>query len=318
MRLMEFTQTDDQSTQEDGIIRNVLILGSNSRNRRKYTPEAMSKAATLYEGKEVYTDHPTSIDRDRKGRAAADRFGVIKNAHFVESANGPQLRGDLHHLTTHPLSPRVEEDRRRNLQFFGLSHLADGTGHTEKGTNMTIVESIDRVHEVDLVSNAATAVSLMEQEEMAAVAPVEKTKEEMDAEEADRQKDMALESGVLAILKNPEIPVEEKGEKIMALFAAHITVHAEEEKEEEEEEVAEEPVKAAEQTAIDSAAFKALSEQVTAQAAEVASLKAELAKKPRKFLAPAAPAPLVLAEQAQTIPNDKDGLNRWFHTRDDR
>lgn len=329
MLLMEFVQSDAESTQEAGVIRNVLVLGSKSRNRREYKPDALRKAAPLYENVAVYADHPTSIDKDRKGRAAADRFGVLKDIRFVESAGGPQLRGDLHYLTTHPLVPRVEEDRQRGLNFFGLSHLADGTGVTKKGTNMTIVESIDRVTEVDLVTNPATAMNLMEQEETAAAmdaVPQPTPEEEAQAkrEEAQRKAEYALTSAIESVLVDPDMPTEGKKQKIAELVATHFKQLAAETKDESEETPAEQAVEAKEgEIVAEQAATLArlseqvagLSEKLTATESELKSVKDKLAK-PRKWLPPHTeePAKVTLAEQ--TVPTDKAAAEKWWHSRD--
>ena len=232
--LREFVETDNQPKLGDGVIKDVLVLGINSRNRRRYKPDAMKRASLLYEGVAVFLDHPTNEDRERKGRAAEDRFGVLRGVHFQES-NGGQLRGDLQYLTTHPMAPRVAEDLQRGLNFFGLSHLADGTGSTEKGTGITMVESIDRVIEVDLVTNPATALNLREQEEGQTVSPeaAGRMAEDQARQEqvSDEHEDIALENGVMAILKDPNLSTDKKLEKIKELFAAHMSVHEAEEAE---------------------------------------------------------------------------------------
>ena len=68
MLLREFTETDNAGTMEEGVLKDVLILGSKSRNKREYLATALQKAVPLYEGQAVFADHPTAVDRDRKGR----------------------------------------------------------------------------------------------------------------------------------------------------------------------------------------------------------------------------------------------------------
>ena len=72
-------------------------------------------------------------------------------------------------------------------------------------------------------------------------------REEMKADESDMHADQALESGVLAIVKDPATSFEEKETKIKALFAAHVAVHVGEEAEEEEEAEVETPADRQEQ-----------------------------------------------------------------------
>jgi len=163
LELREFCETGHGARVDEsaGVIKDVLVLGSKSRNNRVYSQKALRESAHKYNRIAVYVDHGTSVDRDRKGRAAQDRLGVLANVRYAEQ-NGGQLRGDLVCLTTHPLYPRLLEDLNRDMHLFGLSHQADGTGRVERdGT--TIVESIGKVHSVDIVTSPATAVSLREQ-----------------------------------------------------------------------------------------------------------------------------------------------------------
>jgi len=321
MELIEFTESDTPAKLEDGIIRDVLIHGSVSRNRRRYSDKAMADVARFAEGIAVYCDHPSSIDRDRKGRAAEDRFGILRDVRLVESADKRQVRGDLHHLQSHPLSERVGEDLRRGLNLFGLSLLADGSGRQEKGA--TIVESVESLKEVDLVTNPATAVSLREQAEKAtADPPAEEKKEEAaeknaDAElvasiEAVLQEAAAVVSDPASSLGDKKAALEGAETKIKDLFAAHLG-STEEPPPAAEAPGAMEPV--AEQTATLAASVKSLAEQVTTMATEIAALKA----KPKKYLnAGMALAPVALAEQTRTpggIPTEPKDLARWLKSR---
>ena len=305
MLLREFTETDSAGTMEEGVLKDVLIHGSKSRNKREYTAAALRNAVSLYENAAVYADHPNALDREKKGRDAADRFGVLRNVRFVESDAGPQIRGDLFHLVTHPLSPRVEEDQRRNLKFFGLSHLADGTGVYDQKRKITMVESIDKVTEVDLVTNPATALSLREQEEMAS-APPEKTPEQQAREDSERAARNAFTTGVESILVDPDITQDEKLKKIEALFKASFSLLDNEKAETKEEQKAE-----GEKAEALTTALTALTEQVKTLVADNTRVQAELAelkKKPNKYLGNSAAETLALAEQAQTIRATEDAF----------
>lgn len=299
IQLREFVEADSATTFEDGVLKNILVLGANSRNHRTYTLKAMKKAVPLYEGVAVYQDHPTGVDRDRKGRSAADRFGVIQSVRFVEQ-NGGQVRGDLSYLKTHPMAPRVAEDWSRGLNFFGLSHLADGYGRTEKGSNMTIVESIDKVTEVDLVTNPATAVSLREQEETQH--PEDAAHEATQAAQVDELQDQALETGVLAIIRDPALSTEEKMQRVQELFKAHLSVHEAEEGEGEEK-VAEQTVDLIEVNR----SLLSLTEQVATVAAENKALAEQVAAiKKRKYLPGGDATPVTLTEQQAIVSKDPD------------
>ena len=84
----------DESARIDmkrGIVKNVKIIGLESRHGYSYTPKALKEAAHLYEGIRVNVDHP---ERSKPGiaRSYRDRFGSLRGVHFVE---GDGLRGNL-------------------------------------------------------------------------------------------------------------------------------------------------------------------------------------------------------------------------------
>jgi hypothetical protein len=143
----------------EGVITDVLILGSKSRNGRTYSAQAMKEAVGMYGAVAVYVDHDAT---HKGGRRAGDRFGRLVNIRYVESAKGPQLRGDLHYLTTHPMASRIREDLERNLGCFGFSHVVDAQGE-QQADGTWIISRITRVLECDIVTNAATVSSLREQ-----------------------------------------------------------------------------------------------------------------------------------------------------------
>lgn len=139
-----------------GILRRVKILGRTSTNGRIYTTEAMQQAAKLYEGAKVNLDHehsPSQFDR-----SVADRLGVLRNV-VVEQAG---VFGDLHLLMAHPLAAMVMEAAEKMPETLGLSHNAEGKVRQEE--DHVVVESIHRVHSVDLVQSPATVAGLFESE----------------------------------------------------------------------------------------------------------------------------------------------------------
>lgn len=147
-------QESTGQTLEDGVIKNVKVLGFKSKNKREYTKEAMAQAVKLYEQASIFVDHATE---GTKGRKAEDCFGRLENVIMAEDG----LRGDLMYLTTHPMAARVNEDIRRDLKNFGLSHNIDGIAkRNAEGT--LVVSRIDKVKSVDLVTGSATCTSLME------------------------------------------------------------------------------------------------------------------------------------------------------------
>jgi len=140
---------------EAGVIKGVRILGRQSLNGREYTPEAITNAMSLYEGRPVNLDHP---DRSRptSERSVKDRFGWLVNVHQANDG----LEGDLHYLKSHPQSAQIVEAAQRNPAMIGLSHNADG--RTSRRNGKTLVEEIIGVRSVDLVADPATTKSLFE------------------------------------------------------------------------------------------------------------------------------------------------------------
>lgn len=135
------------------VIKGVKVLGSDSRNGRVYSEAAMARAQGLYEGVNVNIDHPDSAG---KTRGVMESVGVLKNVRLQDKA----LFADFHYLESHPHTATIIERAKRFPNNFGLSHNAEGKA-TRKGSKL-IVESIDRVRSVDLVTDPATNVGLFE------------------------------------------------------------------------------------------------------------------------------------------------------------
>jgi len=151
------SSTGMEVDRDAGIIHGVKILGLVSDNNRKYMPEAVRKAKSLYEGIKVNIDHPAESG---DVRSAEDRFGKLINVKYVE---GEGLYGDLMFLKSHPMAERICEAAERNdmNDTFGLSHNAQGDGQ-EDDQGCFVVSSIVEVRHVDLVADPATTKSLRE------------------------------------------------------------------------------------------------------------------------------------------------------------
>ncbi|MBP3956461.1 hypothetical protein J8F10_14365 [Gemmata sp. G18] len=155
-QLIETTLWEGTDFNEDGVLRNVVILGQRSKNKRVYTDTAMRSAVPLYEGAEVYDNH----GKKGESRATRERYGRLRNVRFVESEK--KVRGDLVYLKSQAqLTSMLKEDIERKLNFFGLSHVADGDFYMKDGVKM--VTNISKVTSVDVVSGPATVTGLMEQ-----------------------------------------------------------------------------------------------------------------------------------------------------------
>jgi hypothetical protein len=156
MRLTEQTTIAPRRVdREAGLIEGVRILGQDSRNGRRYSPRAMAEAARLYEGAPVNVDHPAT---ERKDRPLAEAFGWIRNVRQEQGA----VYGDLHYLKSHPQAELVAEAAERNPNRIGLSHHAEGTVRMDG--KQVIVETVERVHSIDLVQTPATNAGLFESE----------------------------------------------------------------------------------------------------------------------------------------------------------
>jgi hypothetical protein len=149
--------------EERGLFLDFKILGLESANGRRYTPEALRRAVPLYEGKVVNCDHP-GVSAGRPGaptdqRSVYDRLGKFLNVRFVE---GDGLRGDLKPFRTHEMFPRLQEaiTDPELLDCLCFSHNADGRGHMEG--DIFVVDAIEQVRSVDLVADGATTRSLIE------------------------------------------------------------------------------------------------------------------------------------------------------------
>ncbi len=141
---------------EQGIVFDVKILGHSSDNKRRYTPESMKAATSLYEGRFVNIDHP---HKATEARSSLDRTAWLENVRYVE---GDGLRGNLRFLL--PLDEfqkKVIWAAENKPDAWGLSHNADGKGQEDKD-GVFVVEAITEVRSVDLVPDPATNRSLFE------------------------------------------------------------------------------------------------------------------------------------------------------------
>ena len=244
-RLIEQTQSTSALSVDRaaGIIHNVKVLGLVSENGRRYLPEAVQKAADLYEGIRVNINHPDGKPSDQ--RSAYDRFGKLENIRWVE---GEGLYGDLVFLKSHPMSERICEAAERMPDVFGLSHNAGGDGKVDKDGTFVVSEIVE-VRHVDLVADPATTKSLQESRQaknLKESAMDEKMKDAMEAlkeamskletcytEAYDGEKD-AMEAADEETKKTAEAEDEEKDKK-KTMAEAEVEVEIEDDEEEEDD-----------------------------------------------------------------------------------
>jgi len=142
---------------EKRIIKNAALVGQVSRNGRRYTVEALRGGISKYEGAKVYIDHPNESDEKRGWRSTRDLAGKIENARF----DGQKVRGDIRLINTE--GGKLAFEIATNVpDIAGMSHNAFGKFHKEDGVE--VVESIDRVVSVDVVTEPATNNGFYESE----------------------------------------------------------------------------------------------------------------------------------------------------------
>lgn len=141
---------------ESGILFGVKLLGEQSRNGRRYTPESMRKAVGLYEGLKSYVDHPEreKLSEDRKFK---DWSGIFRNAHYRE---GQGIFADQHLRKSSEYFAGIVEAAQKFPNSVGYSHVADGDSRIDGTTE--IIESITEVFSVDLVTDPATTAGFFE------------------------------------------------------------------------------------------------------------------------------------------------------------
>jgi hypothetical protein len=157
-RVQEFVDSRGLALRIDrpsGVIRGVKILGLASRNGRRYLPEALARAAALYEGAKVNVNHA-------KGHPAGprdyqDRIGTIRGV-AVRPDEG--LFADFHFNPKHALAEQLLWDAAHAPENVGFSHNVEA--RLARRGDQTVVEAITRVESVDLVADPATTRGLFE------------------------------------------------------------------------------------------------------------------------------------------------------------
>jgi hypothetical protein len=140
-----------------GVLRGVKLIGMESLNGRRYRPEALSAAVSLYEGAKVNVNHPK--DGPLAPRDYRDRLGVIRQ---VEFRPGEGLFGNLHFNPKHALAEQLAWDAENNPRNVGFSH--NVLARLSREGEQTLVEAITHVQSVDLVADPAATQGLFEEQ----------------------------------------------------------------------------------------------------------------------------------------------------------
>jgi hypothetical protein len=138
-----------------GVIRGVKLLGLESRNGRRYLPEALRAAASLYEGAKVNINH--SKGNPLAARDYQDRIGTVKQVAFRDGAG---LFGNLHYNPKHVLAEQLVWDAENAAENVGFSH--NVLARTSRQQETVVVDAILQVNSVDLVADPATTRGLFE------------------------------------------------------------------------------------------------------------------------------------------------------------
>lgn len=138
-----------------GILRGVKLLGSVSRNGRRYTEKAMKEAVGLYDGRKIYLNHPNrnAVGEDRPFQ---DWVGESRNP--IIKPDG--IYGDVQLRQKSEYFEGIIEAAEKFPKSVGFSHVADGKSRMEGGEE--IIESITEVFSVDLVTDPATTSGFFE------------------------------------------------------------------------------------------------------------------------------------------------------------
>jgi len=152
--LVEYAAADPARLKVDraaGVIRGVKVLGWKSGNDRRYLKEGVNPA--LYEGRPVNANHVARAGQ----RSVHDREGWLEGIEITSSG----VYGNLRFLDSEsPLARKLYGAAEHRPDAFGLSHHA--RGRQVKRDGETIIESVESVLSVDVVTDPATTRSLME------------------------------------------------------------------------------------------------------------------------------------------------------------
>lgn len=205
MRELEITESIEFSAsridREKSIIHGVSILGSASKNKRQYTPAALTEARTFFESAPVYLEH-------RGKKEVRDFAGEVRNLREEED----RVKGDLHVAKSAEWLFDLAERFPRQI---GLSITA--TGKVRESAQGDIVEGFSGSRRsVDIVADPATTKGLFEEVQEKEKVDMEEM-EKVGMEEMDKDKKIAELEVQIASLKKEIAKLmgdKEKTEKV--------------------------------------------------------------------------------------------------------
>jgi hypothetical protein len=147
----EFTPLSESSVNHNGIMR-IRIIAPGQGSSGYYSAKLLEKAAPLYKsGTHMYINHPSKSElKERPERDLNNLAGYLTTDGRYEAngAYGPGIYSECKIL------PRHWDFIKEAAPVIGISHMAEGrTTYGEiDGQRCTIVESIDKVLSVDIVT----------------------------------------------------------------------------------------------------------------------------------------------------------------------
>lgn len=142
---------------EAGIIYDVKVLGSVSKNGREYSQKAQKDACTILEGISVNIDH--NRDNPKRERGFMESVGTLNGLYL--KPDGVYAK-EFRVKKTHPNAPVIFESAESFPKSFGLSINAEG--EVGKVGGRWVVESIVTAQSVDVVGKPATTAGIFESE----------------------------------------------------------------------------------------------------------------------------------------------------------
>lgn len=142
---------------EAGVIRDVKVLGSVSKNGREYSQKAQKDACTILEGISVNIDH--NRDNPNRERGFMESVGTLNGLYL--KPDGVYAK-EFRVKKTHPYAPVIFESAESFPKSFGLSINAEGEVGKVRGR--WVVESIVTAQSVDVVGKPATTSGIFESE----------------------------------------------------------------------------------------------------------------------------------------------------------
>lgn len=174
-QILEFTTgITGKIDRENGVIHDVKLLGRVSRNGRRYSEAAITKAIGLYEGAKVNVNHPKS--KADGPRDYQDRFGSVHGVY--EKSDGLYAK-DFKFNPKHGIAEQFLYDAENSPNNLGFSH--NVLGKTKGSGSKLVVEEISKVVSMDLVADPATTEGLFEHLEQSTMT----LKEWLESEKAD-------------------------------------------------------------------------------------------------------------------------------------